>query len=121
LKKQEGVLITNFWFYNLIKTVILFKFFSFISFLFLSEERRKKRTKERRKKRVQTYRQNRSHNAARGFIEQKDVCAIISTKILAHASHFRDVGWKVMFCVDFVRGLSRALTPTDFVEDFLFS
>ena len=63
----------------------------FISFLFLSEERRKKRTKERRKKRVRTQREKRSHNAARVFDEQKDASANISTKMLVKHSHFRDV------------------------------
>ena len=43
----------------------------FISFLFLSEERRKKRTKERRKKRVRSYREKSSRNTLRvlGFRE----------------------------------------------------
>ncbi|MBQ9692433.1 MAG: hypothetical protein IJV70_04670, partial [Clostridia bacterium] len=58
--------------------------------------KKKKEVGERKKKKqVRSYREKRSHNASRVFGEQKDVSAIISTKMLAHASHFRDV------CSDF--------------------
>ena len=68
-------------------------FFMFISFLFLSEERRKKRTKERRKKRVQTYHENpRVTHSVRSDLEMFEICLCEhSVKMLVKHSHFRDV------------------------------
>ena len=61
-----------------------------ISFLFFLKK--KKEVGERKKKKqVRSYREKRSHNAARVFKEQKDANAIISTKMLVKHSHFRDV------------------------------
>ena len=65
----------------------------FISFLFLSEERRKKRTKERRKKRVQTYHENpRVTHSVRSDLGMLEICLCEhSVKMLVKHSHFRDV------------------------------
>ena len=61
-----------------------------ISFLFFLKK--KKEVGERKKKKqVRSYREKRSHNAARVFGVKNIVCAIISTKMLVKHSHFRDV------------------------------
>ena len=62
----------------------------FISFLFLSEERRKKRTKERRKKRVRTYHENpRVTHSVRSDLGIFEICLCEhSVKMLAFSGCF---------------------------------
>ena len=62
-----------------------------ISFIFLSRKKKKEVGERKKKKQVRSYREKSSHNASRVFGEQKDVSAIISTKMLVKHSHFRNI------------------------------
>jgi len=70
---------------------IILNSFLYVHFFPLSFRRKKKETNQRKKKeRVRSSTENSLKSRSEFWVVKKDATAIISTKMLAHASHFRD-------------------------------